>query len=77
MSLDQLAAIFGDRNLFPRRRAPPLIKALAVKAYVEGLSFRRAAKVLGELGFKASHEAVRDCVKLTVSCNSSGAKDVP
>jgi hypothetical protein len=43
-NLDQLAAIFSDRNLFPRRRAPPLIKALAVKAYLEDLSFRRVAK---------------------------------
>jgi transposase-like protein len=59
ISLDHLLAIFSDRNLFPRRRAP-LIKALAVKAYVEGLSFRRVANVLEELGFKASYEAVRD-----------------
>jgi transposase-like protein len=60
ISLDHLVAIFSDRNLFPRRRTPPLIKALAVKTYVEGLSFRRVANVLSELGFKASYEAVRD-----------------
>jgi len=33
---------------------------LAVKTYVEGLSFRRVASILSELGFKASYEAVRD-----------------
>jgi transposase-like protein len=33
---------------------------LVVKTYVEGLSFRRVANVLEELGFKASYEAVRD-----------------
>jgi len=59
-SLDQLVVIFSDRNLFPRRRTPPLIKALAVKAYVEGLSFRRAADVVRGLGYGVSHEAVRD-----------------
>jgi hypothetical protein len=60
ISLDHLVAIFSDRNLFPRRRTPPLIKALAVKTYIEGLSFRSVANILSELGFKASYEAVRD-----------------
>ncbi|MEM3648033.1 MAG: hypothetical protein QW506_02580 [Thermoproteota archaeon] len=34
-------------------------RGLAVRMYVEGLSLRRVAKVLGELGFRVSYESVR------------------
>ncbi|MEM1963281.1 MAG: hypothetical protein QXN23_06530 [Candidatus Caldarchaeum sp.] len=35
-------------------------RALGVRLYVEGLSLRRVAEILCELGFQVSHESVRD-----------------
>ncbi|MEM0482883.1 MAG: transposase [Nitrososphaerota archaeon] len=40
-------------------RYPSWVRGLAVRMYVEGLSLRRVAEVLGELGFRVSHESVR------------------
>jgi len=51
---------FGDRNVFPRLRTPPWVRALGVRLYVEGLSLRRVAGILGGLGFQVSHGSVRD-----------------
>ncbi|MEM2652063.1 MAG: hypothetical protein QXU87_08310, partial [Candidatus Caldarchaeum sp.] len=36
------------------------MRALGVRLYVEGLSLRRVAGILCELGFQVSHESVRD-----------------
>ncbi|MEM2225508.1 MAG: hypothetical protein QXR47_05335 [Candidatus Caldarchaeum sp.] len=41
-------------------RYPSWVWGLAVRMYVEGLSLRGVAEVLGELGFRVSHESVRD-----------------
>ena len=47
--------------MFPRRRVEPLVKALAVRLYHQGLSLRRVCEVLGELGdgWRFSYEALR------------------
>jgi len=45
----RLEGFFGDRNVFPRRRVEPYVKALAVRLYHQGLSLRRVCEVLGEL----------------------------
>jgi hypothetical protein len=41
VSISQLYLLFSNRKNFPRRRIPFLIKAIAIKAYVEELSLRR------------------------------------
>ncbi|MEM2515239.1 MAG: transposase, partial [Candidatus Caldarchaeum sp.] len=40
-------------------RYPSWVRGLAVRMYVEGLSLRGVAEVLGELGFRVSHGSVR------------------
>ncbi|MEM3095802.1 MAG: DDE-type integrase/transposase/recombinase, partial [Nitrososphaerota archaeon] len=60
VGLGRLIGFFGDRDVFPRLRTPPWVRALGVRLYVGGLSLRRVAGILGELGFQVSHESVRD-----------------
>ncbi|MEM2237422.1 MAG: transposase [Candidatus Caldarchaeum sp.] len=60
VGLGRLIGFFGDRNVFFRLRTPPWVRALGVRLYVEGLSLRRVAGILCELGFQVSHESVRD-----------------
>ncbi|MEM0482362.1 MAG: hypothetical protein QXM16_05700 [Nitrososphaerota archaeon] len=60
VGLGRLMGFFGDRSVFPRLRTPPWVRALGVRLYVEGLSLRRVAGILCELGFQVSHESVRD-----------------
>ncbi len=57
--MDQLYLIFSNRKTFPRRRFDPYIKAIAVKAYVKGLSLRGVSNFLKEIGYKVSHESIR------------------
>ncbi|MEM4311188.1 MAG: hypothetical protein QXX95_02225 [Nitrososphaerales archaeon] len=45
VGLGLLIGFFGDRNVFPRLRTPPW--ALGVRLYIEGLSLRRVAGILG------------------------------
>jgi len=59
ISMDQLYLIFSDIKNFPRRRFDPYIKAIAVKAYVKGLSLRGISNFLKEIGYKVSHEFIR------------------
>ncbi|MEM4315417.1 MAG: hypothetical protein QXT66_03645 [Nitrososphaerota archaeon] len=54
VGLGRLIGFFGDRNVFPRLRTPPWVRALGVRLYVEGLSLRRVAGILCELGFQVS-----------------------
>ncbi|MEM2686987.1 MAG: hypothetical protein QW796_01420 [Thermoproteota archaeon] len=58
VGLGRLIGFFCDRNVFPRLRTPPWVRALGVRLYVEGLSLRRVAEILCELGL--SLESVRD-----------------
>ncbi|MEM4296893.1 MAG: hypothetical protein QW815_00820 [Nitrososphaerota archaeon] len=51
VGLGRLIGFFGDRDVFPRVRTPPWVRALGVRLYVEGLSLRGVAGMLGELGF--------------------------
>ncbi|MEM4374715.1 MAG: hypothetical protein QXI97_06945, partial [Nitrososphaerota archaeon] len=60
VGLGRLIGFFGDRDVFPRLRTPPWVRALGVRLYVEGLSLRGVAGMLGELGFHVSHGSVRD-----------------
>ena len=47
VSTGQLYSLFSDRKIFPRRRVDPFAKAIGVKAYTLGLSY------------KVSREAIR------------------
>ncbi|MEM2591332.1 MAG: hypothetical protein QXI60_01995 [Thermofilaceae archaeon] len=60
VGLGRPIGFFGDRDVFFRLRTSPWVRALGVRLYVEGLSLRRVAGILGELGFHVSHESVRD-----------------
>jgi len=61
ISMDQLYLIFSDIKNFPRRRIDPYIKAIAVKAYVKGLSLSEVSNFLKEIEYKVSHESIRKC----------------
>jgi len=59
--MDQLYLIFSNRRIFRRRRIDPYMKAIAVKAYVKGLSLRGVSNLLREIGYRVSHESIGRC----------------
>jgi uncharacterized membrane protein len=75
VSTGQLYSLFSDRKIFPRRRVDPFAKAIGVKAYTLGLSYKVSREAIrkwyleaGELlfnikikrrGFIAADETVR------------------
>ncbi|MEM2238145.1 MAG: hypothetical protein QXR26_04425 [Candidatus Caldarchaeum sp.] len=53
------------------------MRALGVRLYVEGLSLRKVAGILGGLGFKVSHGSVRDWFNRAGEAFSSIARRGP
>ncbi len=51
--------MFSDRRIFPKRRFDPLVEAVAVKAYVSGLSLEGVRKLLEEMAYRVSKESTR------------------
>ena len=60
VSIGQLRSLFSDREIFPRRRVDPYIKAIVVRKYTLGLSLAQVKEyLLEEKGCKVSREAIR------------------
>lgn len=55
---DKLGKLFKERGLMERERTPAWIIALALAVYTQGLSLRRTALVLRQLGVRISHVSV-------------------
>ncbi|MEM2747390.1 MAG: hypothetical protein QXK69_12875 [Candidatus Caldarchaeum sp.] len=49
VGLGRLIGFFGDKNVFPRVRTPPWVRALGVRVYVGGPSLRRVVGVLASM----------------------------
>ena len=55
-----LTKILKKKGVFKRERRSTEIRSLAIVLYFLGLSFRDVSRLLKAMGFKVSHEAVRN-----------------